>query len=70
MKEKLEIPAIHDKEFITILTDLGLYESIISKKANCINCNELLTIENIGGIKVIENSPKLICDNSECLENE
>ena len=68
MKEKIEIPAIHDKEFLTILKDLGLFESIDSGKANCINCNEVLTFENIGGIKIIENSPKLICDNSECLE--
>jgi hypothetical protein len=68
MKEKIEIPAIHDKEFVTILKDLGLFESIEAKNANCINCNELLTFENIGGIKIIENSPKLICDNSECLE--
>ena len=37
MKDKLEIPAIHDKEFLTILKDLGLFESIRSKKANCIN---------------------------------
>jgi hypothetical protein len=68
MKEKIEIPAIHDKEFMNIMKDLGLIESIELKKANCINCNEPLTIENIGGIKIIENCPKLICDNSECLE--
>jgi hypothetical protein len=70
MTEKVEIPAIHDQEFIGLLEKFGLLAEVNDNKAACFNCQEPLTLDNIGGLKVMNNKPKPICDNPECLSNE
>lgn len=70
MKEKVEVPAIHEREFFKILEKLGLLDQISEGKAVCFNCHENLSFDSIAGIKIIDNQPKLICNNPECLSNE
>ena len=70
MTEKVEIPAIHEREFMDMLGKLGLLNQISEGKAICFNCHENLSLDSIAGIKIIDNQPKLICNNPECLSNE
>ena len=70
MADKIEIPAIHEKEFLSMLEKLGLLSQISEGNAVCFNCHEKLSVDSIAGLKVINNQPKLICNNPECLSNE
>jgi len=70
MKNKIEIPAIHDKNLMKILTDLGLLDKINNKQLLCSNCGETITLENIAGIKILKNAFVVICDNPECIFQE
>lgn len=69
MTKKVEIPAMHDKEFLTILENLGLMSQIEKNIAVCFNCREPLNLKNVAGIKVFESKPNLVCDSPECLLN-
>lgn len=70
MKKRMEIPAIHDKDLLLILEELHLLEKINDKKLNCSNCNEVITIENLGALKKQNDKILIICDNPECIAKQ
>ena len=70
MKKRMEIPAIHDKDLLLILKELDLLDEINDKKIKCSNCDEVITIENIGALKKENNQISLICDNPEYIANQ
>lgn len=67
MKRDIEIPAIHDNNLINILTDLNILDKINEKKLRCANCGEIITLDNLAGIRKLKNDVLLICDNPECI---
>ena len=70
MKKNVDIPAIHDNDLIDVLKDLGLYSELIDKNINCLNCGEVIQMNNLGGLISINKEVKIICDNPECLASE
>ena len=54
MSEKIQIPAIHDKDLRKILDRFGASEKIDKGEIFCYNCNEMITWENLFALKVIE----------------
>ncbi|HEY0030019.1 MAG TPA: hypothetical protein VGC65_04620 [Bacteroidia bacterium] len=68
MKERLDIPAIHDDDLKTILKKYELLTKFESGEVKCCYCNISLTWDNIYGLILKNNIPQLICDSIECLE--
>lgn len=67
MNKKIHIPAIHDNNLKKILDDLGLSKAIDQHQQNCINCGDVITWDNIAGLKVLRGEVRVICTNPECL---
>lgn len=70
MKNRIDIPAIHDKDLEEILSELNLLSKIQNENIKCSVCGDLIKMENIGGIIPEMNSVRIICDNSECIASE
>lgn len=70
MKNRIEIPAIHDKDLEVLLKELKLLSQVENEELKCSVCGDLITMKNIGGIIPEMNSVRIICDNSECIASE
>ena len=68
MTDEINIPAVHDDDLKKILSKYNLLEKFESGEVNCYICGTVMTWDNIYGIKLMDNSPKLICDSIECTE--
>ena len=53
MSEKIQIPAIHDKDLRKILDRFNVSSRIDNKEIYCFNCNELITWESLFAFKII-----------------
>jgi len=67
-KEKIELNLIFQGNLINFLIKHKLYEKFKNKEIKCINCNNTVTEENLGLIKVKKNEIVFICDNIECIQ--
>lgn len=63
---KNRIHAIHDRDLLEFLTKFNLVKKIEDGEIMCPECNCLITLENIGFIKIIKNKPRICCDNILC----
>lgn len=68
MDDKINIPAIHDDDLKKILITYNLLEKMESKEIECYLCNETITWDNIYGIFLEKNLPKLVCSSVSCIE--
>lgn len=68
MKTRIDIPAIHDKDLKEILEKLGLFEKLEKGELLCINCDKVITMENLSALKVVGNEIVVFCDEIECIE--
>lgn len=66
----MDIPAIHDKDLISILEELDLLKKIETKKIKCSNCNQLITVNSLGALKKEKEEILIICDNPECIASQ
>lgn len=69
MSEKIQIPAIHDKDLRKILDRFNVSSRIDDKEIYCINCNELITWESLFAFKIIDDGLIFFCDNPNCIES-
>jgi hypothetical protein len=68
MYDKINIPAIHDDDLKAVLERYDLLEKVQSGEITCHLCNDTITWENIYGIFLEENTPKLVCSSANCVE--
>lgn len=68
MSEKIQIPAIHDKDLRKILDRFGASEKIDNGEIYCFNCNDLITWENLFAFKIIGDQLVFFCDHPNCIE--
>lgn len=68
MREKVEIPAVRDRDLRDILDCFGLAEKMDRGELICFSCSQALTWDNLGALLV--NGEQLIpfCNLSECIE--
>jgi hypothetical protein len=69
MSEKIQIPAIHDRDLRKILEKFGVAIKIDKEEIYCFNCNEKITWENLFAFKVLEDNLVFFCEKPNCIEN-
>ena len=67
VKRKISITAVSTDNIEGILQKLGIYDEVMNKKIKCFICGKTLTINNIGGILMVDNKPVLVCDKPSCI---
>ena len=70
MKNKLNIPAIHDNDLTKILDGLGLTDKIERGEINCLNCSKTINLNNLGGLVARKKQIEIICNDPECIASE
>jgi hypothetical protein len=68
MRQKIEIPAIHETDLRNILDKFNLSEKIDKGEIRCALCNKQISWENLFAIKILNGSPILFCDEPNCIE--
>ena len=68
MREKVILPAVHDKDLIKLLEEFGLREKLERNQLKCKSCGRKLTFENLGGLIVKQDGILLLCNYMECIE--
>ncbi|MFC6999759.1 hypothetical protein [Rufibacter roseus] len=68
MKQKIQLPAIHDKDLRKVLDKFGLSNLIDDGKANCHSCSKQITFDNLYGLKVLNQNIIIFCDEPECID--
>jgi hypothetical protein len=68
MKTDINIPAVHDDDLKKILSNYGILNEFDAGQSKCFVCNNPVTWDNIYGIFLVENQPKLVCDSIECID--
>lgn len=68
MSEKIQIPAIHDKDLRKILDRFGASEKIDKGEIFCFNCNDLITWDNLFAFKIIGDQLVFFCEHPNCIE--
>ena len=66
IKEKKEVKAIHAKDLDDLLKKSGQLEDFENKKINCIICNDVISKDNIGRVKITTQKLQFTCKKSEC----
>lgn len=69
MRQKINIPAMHEKDMREYLSQLGLAEKIDRGELECVICGTILTWDNIGAFIMKAGNPTMICSRTECIEN-
>ncbi|MHA1285678.1 MAG: hypothetical protein ACTSQP_24520, partial [Promethearchaeota archaeon] len=61
--------AVHEDDLIQLLKSLGIYEQIINGEYNCMFCEKVITLENLGAIFPDKTGKiYLICDEPSCFK--
>ena len=68
MREKLELPAVKDKELESILNKFNLCKPLEDGAIECYSCGKVINWENIGALKVSKDELVLFCNDPECIE--
>ena len=69
MTNKVEIPAVLDKDLMGILKHFDLEEKLKEGALDCEGCLNSLSWDNLGAIMVKGNTLLLYCNLSECIES-
>ena len=67
-RNRLKIPAIHDRDIETVLNDLGVLDKIYSGELLCSVCGTPLTLETIECLYMEGTEMKFCCQKVECCE--
>lgn len=65
-RNRVKIPAIHDRDLETVLRDLGILEKVASGEISCSICGTPLTLDTIECIYMQGTELKLSCQQAEC----
>jgi len=64
--KKVKIKAVHEEDFIELLTSLGVKEEILTGKHFCYFCKKQITLDNLQTIIKTNKGIKFICSEPEC----
>jgi len=67
VKRRIPVTAISTDEVVGLLHKLNLYDDVVSGKAKCFICGRKITLDNIGGILMVNGKPVLVCDRPSCI---
>ncbi len=67
VKRRIPVTAISTDEVAGLLRKLNLYDDVVSGKAKCFICGRKITLDNIGGILMVDGKPVLVCDKPSCI---
>ena len=65
-----EVKAVHEEDILSYLTSLGVLDKIEQGKAVCMNCGQIITLENLEAIVPRKGDVHFICWNKECVQRE
>lgn len=68
MKENIEIKGIRDSDIKNFLSKYNLLNDFANSRIVCKCCNEIVTMENLGGFLIENGKLIVLCDLSECLD--
>ena len=68
MRQKIDLPAILEKDLRILLGRLGISAEIEAGTIYCPTCCRPITWDTLGGFIVRDGKPVLFCDASDCLE--
>jgi hypothetical protein len=68
MRERIEVPAVNDRDLTEILDHHGLTEKLKAGSLKCESCSRAITWENLGALWARRGAVSLVCDLSECIE--
>ena len=68
MGEKIELPAVRDRDVRSILEHFELAKYMANGQLNCHSCSQVLTWDNLGALLPKGGSLLLFCHLSECLD--
>lgn len=61
------IDAVLDRDLLKIIEDFQLLGKFNAGLLRCPNCNKVITYENIGAFKVLNEEIRIYCDDFICL---
>lgn len=68
MRHKIEIPAMIDRDLLTVLEEHGMASKLEYGEITCVCCDEPVTWENLGGFIVLRGRLALFCSAIDCIE--
>jgi len=68
MRQKIEIPAMIDRDLRTLLEEYGMASKVDYGEITCFCCDEPLTWDNLGGFIVHREGLALFCSALDCIE--
>lgn len=63
---KETIYAVHDRDLEAFLRSIGCLEKIQNEEIKCVECDSVITLENIGFILPSKDKIEICCDNPKC----
>jgi len=67
VRRRIPVTAISTDEVAGLLRKLNLYDDVVSGKAKCFICGRKITLDNIGGVLMVDGKPVLVCDKPSCI---
>ena len=68
MVNRIEIPAVRDRDLRAVLDRFGLSQMIDNGEVVCTSCDTDLTWDNLGALVVREGELQLFCELPDCIE--
>ena len=66
-RPRVDLPAIHDADLVTVLRAYGLFEDLAADRIKCCECQRILSLDNIGTLRRRSSGLELVCDRHGCL---
>lgn len=66
--KKVTIPAVHDLDLKDVLAKLNLLDKIEAGEILCAQCQNTITIKNLGGLAKKNDRLLLFCSQTDCLD--
>jgi hypothetical protein len=67
VRRRITVTAISSDNVAGLLRRLEIYDDVANGKTTCFICRTTITLENIGGISVVDEKAILVCDNPGCI---
>ena len=64
--ERKTFKAVYDEDLKPFLTNLGLWNTLQKRQLKCCFCNELITVENFGGVTKQNGHLLVFCNKTTC----
>lgn len=67
MRKRLDIKAVWDSDLQVLLENLGIWEELLLGEVTCLECQRVVSLENLGTIIPREDGAEVTCDDPQCL---